>query len=80
MRALVKLGNGKVVAEIMEKRPHSCLVRLPDNHVIVRKNWQINKFIGVPATPKISKPKAGFWKKILAFFRRIWYTLSGAKR
>ena len=84
MRALVKLGNGRVATEVLEKRPRSCLVRLPDGHIIVRKNWQIYRFIGkeapaVSVAPKIIKPRVGIWKKLVELFKKIWYTLRGKR-
>lgn len=43
MKARVKLNKGIVTAEVLEKRPHSFLVRLSDNNIIVRKMRHIKK-------------------------------------
>lgn len=84
MRAIVKLGNGKVAAEVLGKRPRSCLVRLPDNHIIVRKNWQIYRFIGreapaISAAPETAKPKISIWRKLVELFKKIWHALGGIR-
>lgn len=43
MKAKVRLSRGIVTAEVLEKRVHSFLVRLPDDNIIVRKMWQIKE-------------------------------------
>lgn len=65
MYLAIKLSKGIINAELLEKRKYSCLVRLPDGHIIVRKNNQIVSAPFEPVIlPKQEAKKLTFWQKI----------------
>lgn len=81
VRINVKLGSGTVAVELLERRKHSCRVRLFDNNVIIRKNWQTRGMAKIIEEPikkfeeNIHKKKGLFkrcLKSLFMMLRKLW--------